>query len=56
MSKIGWPQVAMIVFIAIGLYNELMRHGEPQTGTHNFWTYAIGAAIEIALLKAGGFF
>ena len=56
MHKFGWPQITMIVFLALGLYKELVHHGEPETGNHNFWAYAFGVAVEIVVLKAGGFF
>ena len=56
MNKFGWPQVAMIAIMAINLFNELERHGEPNNGFHNFWTMLIAAIIEFMILKAGGFF
>lgn len=56
MNRFGWPQVAMIAIIAINLFDELERHGEPKTGFHDFWTMLIGAVIEVLILKAGGFF
>ncbi len=56
MSALRWPQVTMIVVLSIGLYTELVRHGEPETGRHNFWAYLFGVVIEIIILKAGGFF
>ena len=55
MHKFGWPQITMIVFLALGLYKELVHHGEPETGRHNFWAYLVAPAIEITVLKAGGF-
>ena len=56
MSTLRWPQVTMIVVISLGLYKELVLHGEQEKGKHNFWAYLFGAVIEIIILKAGGFF
>ena len=56
MNGLGWPQVAMIVIMSLGLYKELIVHGMPETGKHNFWAYLIGTIIEVVILKCGGFF
>jgi len=56
MNRFGWPQVAMIAVIAINLFDELERHGEPKTGFHDFWTMLIGAIIEVIILQSGRIF
>lgn len=47
-------QVTMIVLIATELLLSLEKHGE--TKEINFWGALIGAAIEVGILKWGGFF
>jgi len=56
MSSFGWPQIVMVGIITLNLYNELILHGEPETGFHNFWTMLFAVIVEVFILKAGGFF
>lgn len=56
MSKWGWPQIVMAALLALNLYNELLLHGQPETGKHNFWPMLVAVAVEIIILRAGGFF
>lgn len=51
-----WPQLLYLGLIFLSLGLALGKHGEPQTGKHNFWAMSIGAIIQILILKAGGFF
>ena len=48
------PQIIMIVLLTISVFTGLMKHGESK-GNYNFWSSLIGAAIEAAILKWGGF-
>ena len=56
VSKWGWPQIVIAALLALNLYNELLLHGQPETGKHNFWPMLFAVAFEIIVLKAGGFF
>lgn len=49
------PQIIMIILCTISLTIDLLKHGESK-GEYNFWVSLMGAAIEIAILKWGGFF
>jgi len=50
-----WPQIIMIVLLAVGIGIDLQRHGEEKKGRHSAWTTFIGAAITAAILWWGGF-
>ncbi|ATO34600.1 transglycosylase SLT domain-containing protein [Dickeya dianthicola] len=52
----GWPQIIVIILMAISLGVELTKHGEPRTGKRNFWWHLIGVSINALLLVSGGFF
>jgi len=49
-----WPQITMIVLAAIAGTVALLQHGKPKE--YNFWHWSSAAAIEFALMYAGGFF
>jgi LPXTG-motif cell wall-anchored protein len=51
-----WPQYVYLAlaFLALGL--NLAKHGEPKTGTVNFWVSLVGLALVATLLWFGGFF
>ena len=49
------PQITMIILFTTSLTIDLLKHGESK-GNYNFWSGLIGAAIEFAILKWGGFF
>lgn len=49
------PQIILIIIMAMGLGIEMMQHGEPETGKHNFWSALLGKGILITLLWLGGF-
>ena len=51
----GWPQITMIVLIALGVGISLAKHGEPR-GNHSFGASLFSAALSVGLLYAGGFF
>lgn len=50
------PQFIYLALIFLGLGLALARHGQPQTGKHNFWHSAIGVTIVLYTLYSGGFF
>lgn len=50
-----WPQITMIVLLAVNGGLALAQHGKPK-GDYNFFVWAIDAAIMVWLLNAGGFF
>lgn len=50
----GWPQVTLLVLYGLGLVGSITRHEKPCT--ENAWARALGLAIQLALLYAGGFF
>jgi len=49
------PQIIYIVLVAISGTVYLMNNGKPM-GKYNFPFWAVGAAVQIALLYWGGFF
>lgn len=49
------PQIIMIVMLAMAVTISLCKHGEDK-GKYNIWSCLISTAIEVALLKWGGFF
>lgn len=49
------PQIILIVLYAMSLAISLCKHGEDK-GKYNFWSSLIAAAIDVAILKWGGFF
>src|SRR4051812_49812679 len=51
-----FAQIAMLVLMAIGILLAANRHGQPETGTVNFWTTAVANLITFVLIYfAGGF-
>lgn len=52
----GWPQIAMIVFMGMSIGGSLYKHGEPRTGRYSIFSALFGVAIEAWLLWEGGFF
>ncbi|MGL4801907.1 MAG: hypothetical protein ACRC18_06550 [Cetobacterium sp.] len=51
-----WPQVAMIILLTLGVGINLSNHGEMRNDRYNFWTSMLGVAINVWILRAGGFF
>jgi hypothetical protein len=51
----GWPQITMVVLMALGLGISLAKHGEPRE-PYSFGTALLGTALAAGLLWAGGFF
>ncbi len=51
----GWPQITMIVLVAISLVLAIEKNGQPK-GNWSVGGTLFGACIEIGLLYAGGFF
>lgn len=50
------PQIIFLVLVILGLGVHLAKHGEHHTETYNFWTKLFFLAIELLILKWGGFF
>lgn len=50
------PQIIYIVIMSLSLGMDLMKHGEPREGNHNFWISFLSATIMILILYWGGFF
>lgn len=53
--SIGIPQVVMLVVCLINFVTSAVHHGEDQ-GPYNVWITMVGIAINLAILKWGGFF
>ena len=53
--SIGVPQIVMLVLYLFNVVLSAVHHGEEQ-GTYNVWTTLVGIAINLAILKWGGFF
>jgi len=51
----GWPQITVVVLLAMGLGVAAAKHGEPN-GNWSFGWALIGVALEVWLLIEGGFF
>ena len=51
-----WPQIVLIVLVAIGMGIEMTKDGQPKTGNHSFVYGSIGNLITLTLLYFGGFF
>lgn len=49
------PQIIMIVMMAMAVTISLCKHGENK-GKYSFWSTLLSVAIEVTLLKWGGFF
>lgn len=52
----GVPQVIYLALMGLSLGVEMTKHGQPKTGKHNFGVMLIALAIQIALMRWGGFF
>lgn len=52
----AWPQITMIVLLALSLGVNLADHGKPKDGEHNFTHSLVSVAIFSTLLYCGGFF
>jgi hypothetical protein len=50
------PQLIVLGFVVFGLSHELIKHGEPKTGSHSIIVAIIANAIHLSLLYWGGFF
>ena len=53
--SIGIPQVVMLVICLLNVVMSAIHHGEEQE-PYNVWTTLVGIAINLAILKWGGFF
>lgn len=51
-----WPQITMIVLMAISLGINLANDGKTRVESYNFGITLISIIIQIFILKAGGFF
>lgn len=50
------PQIIIIALYSMNLGINLVKNGEQRTGNYSFFTALIAVAINIALLRWGGFF
>lgn len=51
----GWPQITVLVLLAMGVGASLVKHGEPK-GNWSVWGSLFAAGVDVWLLHAGGFF
>lgn len=51
----NWPQITMIVLLALGVGISMAKHGESRP-PYNGTVAIVAAAINAGLLYAGGFF
>jgi hypothetical protein len=56
MSEWGWPQWFYAIMLGLNFFAICALHGKPRFGTFNAAHAAIGGAITIWVLTAGGFF
>lgn len=52
----GAPQIIYIIAFVIDLVTTAVVHGRPKEGKYNFIATLLGWAINIAILRWGGFF
>ncbi|NZD50507.1 hypothetical protein [Rhizobium leguminosarum] len=52
----GWPQLTIISFAAIGVGINAAKHGHQREGKHSLWIALVVVAAEMYVLHAGGFF
>jgi hypothetical protein len=52
----NWPQITWLVLAGMYFGACVVMHGKPKTGKYNAVSTLISIAIEIWLLRAGGFF
>lgn len=50
-----WPQILMVILLAIDAGVSLAQHGKPRS-PHSIWTSLIAIALNVWILSAGGFF
>lgn len=50
------PQIMMTLLIGMNLGFNLIKHGETEIRTYNFWYALVGACFQVVILKWGGFF
>ena len=53
--SIGVPQIVVLVLYLVNITLSAVHHGEEQ-GPYNVWMTMLGAAVNFAILKWGGFF
>lgn len=54
-SSWGWPQWTYAISYVVLLLVAAIENGKPKTGTYNFATSLVVAAIYVAILGFGGF-
>jgi hypothetical protein len=55
-SVMGWPQVTIIVLVAMSLGINLALHSKPRTGNYGVGVGLLSAALTLVPLYYGGFF
>jgi hypothetical protein len=51
----NWPQLTMLVLIALNVGLNLGLDGQPRRYKYSFWIACVGAAVIIFILHQGGF-
>ena len=51
----GWPQIVMMITIGANVGIALVKNGEEKDERYNFAITVIASLIEVAILRAGGF-
>ena len=54
--NLGAPQLIYLALFFMGAGTEMMNHGKPREGEHNFFIYTVAKALVLGLLYWGGFF
>jgi len=52
----NWPQIILIIWMAMGLGISITEHGEPKNRETSFWVTAVSDIIIVFILYKGGFF
>lgn len=55
-TEMNWPQIILIIWMAMRVGISLTKHGEPKNGETSFWVTAISVIIIVFILYKGGFF
>lgn len=53
---LGIPQLVYLAVVTFNLFYAAVHHGEQKDGKYSVWITMIATAIDIALMKWGGFF
>jgi hypothetical protein len=56
MKPQAWAQWGLLILLILGVGIALARHGQPETGKHNFWIDALATGISAILCYYAGAF